>query len=151
LNVRGTTERAEEAPDVTDWNTGIIEEFRTNHGKVGGPFEGRPMLLLHHTGAKSGIERVNPLTYQDLGDGSIAIFGSKGGADTHPDWFHNLVANPKAKAEIGDETVDLVARVAEGQEHVRIWERQKREMPGFATYEERTSRVIPVIVLERAS
>ena len=134
---------------MTDWNTNIIEEFRTNEGRVGGPFEGRPMLLLHHFGARTGTERVNPLAYQDLGDGSIAVFASKGGSDTNPDWFHNLVANPRARVEVGTESWDVVARVAEGDERERIWESQKRLMPGFATYEERTPRQIPVIVLDR--
>lgn len=136
---------------MTDWNSGIIEEFRTNGGKVGGPFEGRPILLLHHTGAKSGTERVNPLAYQDLGSGTVAVFGSKGGAPTNPDWYHNLLANPHAKVEIGTETFDVVARVPDSEERGRIWERQKREWPGFADYETKTSRQIPVVVLERVS
>ncbi|MEX2458529.1 MAG: nitroreductase family deazaflavin-dependent oxidoreductase [Actinomycetota bacterium] len=135
---------------MADWNASIIEEFRTNEGRVGGPFEGRPILLLHHFGARSGTERVSPLAYQDLGDGSVAVFGSKGGSDTNPDWFHNLVANPKAIVEVGTETLDVVARVAEGEERERIWEAQKRLMPGFATYEERTTRQIPVVILDRA-
>jgi deazaflavin-dependent oxidoreductase (nitroreductase family) len=135
---------------VPDWNANIIEEFRTNEGRLGGPFEGRTMLLLHHVGARTGTERVNPLAYQDLGDGSIAVFASKGGSDTNPDWFYNLVANPKASVEVGTESWDVVARVAEDDERERIWETQKRLMPGFATYEERTTREIPVIVLDRA-
>ena len=84
--------------DVNDWNQKIIEEFRANDGKVGGDFEHLPLLLLHHTGAKSGVERVNPLAYQRNGD-SLAVFASKGGAPTNPDWFHNLVANPDTSIE----------------------------------------------------
>lgn len=133
-----------------DWNTKIVEEFRANAGKVGGPFEGHPILLLHHRGARSGIERVNPLAYQRLGDGSIAIFASKGGAPTNPDWYHNLVANPNARIEVGTETFDVVARIARGDERTEIWERQKRESPGFADYERKTSREIPVVVLDLA-
>jgi deazaflavin-dependent oxidoreductase (nitroreductase family) len=135
---------------VTDFNTAIIEEFRANEGRVGGGFEGAPMVLLHHTGAKSGRERVSPLVYQDLGDGSIAIFGSKGGAPTHPAWYLNLVANPDTTIEIGTETRKVHARVATGEERERIWTEQKRAMPGFAEYEKTAGdREIPVIVLDR--
>ena len=132
-----------------DWNARIIDEFRSNEGRVGGPFEGRPILLLHHRGAKTGTERVNPLAYQDLGDGSVAVFGSKGGAPTNPDWYYNLKANPEASVEVGTERFDVKARVAEGEERERIWEKQKRDMPGFADYERNTPREIPVVVLER--
>ena len=134
---------------MKDWNASIIEEFRANEGRVGGPFEGRPILLLHHRGARSGIERVNPLVYRDLGGGSFAIFGSKGGAPTNPDWFHNLVANPRASVEVGTDTFEVVARVAEGEERERIWEALKRDIPTFGDYERNTSRVIPVVILER--
>src|SRR4029453_8363744 len=133
---------------MSDWNTAIIDEFRANAGKVGGNFEGAPMLILHTTGAKTGQERVNPLVYQAVGD-DIAIFASKGGAPDNPDWFHNLRAHPDVTIEIGTETVPMQARVAEGDEHERIWSRQKELMPGFADYEAKTSRVIPVVVLER--
>src|SRR4026209_1775334 len=85
------------------WNTNVIEEFRANEGRVGGNFEGRTLLLLHHIGAKSGTERVNPPAYQRLSDGSVAIFASKGGAPTTPDWFYNVVANPDVEVEIGTE------------------------------------------------
>jgi deazaflavin-dependent oxidoreductase (nitroreductase family) len=137
-------------PDRRDWNARIIEEFRANEGRVGGPFEGAPLLLLHHRGAKSGIERVNPLAYQYLGEGTVAVFASKGGAPTNPDWYHNVHANPDLTVEIGTKTYPARARVARGGEHDRIWERQKRLMPGFADYERKTSRTIPVIVLELA-
>jgi deazaflavin-dependent oxidoreductase (nitroreductase family) len=134
---------------VSDFNTAIIDEFRANEGRVGGGFEGAPMVLLHHTGAKSGQERVSPVVYQDLGDGSIAIFGSKGGAPTHPAWYLNLVANPDTTIEIGTETRPVRARVATGDERERIWTEQKRAMPGFAEYEKTAGdREIPVIVLE---
>jgi deazaflavin-dependent oxidoreductase (nitroreductase family) len=133
--------------DVKDWNSKIIEEFRANEGKVGGGFTGAPMLLLHTTGAKSGKERINPLVYQDV-DGNHVIFASKGGAPTHPDWYHNLVANPRVRIEVGDQTVDVQARVAEGEERAKIWEVQKQRMPGFADYEQKTDRQIPVVILE---
>jgi deazaflavin-dependent oxidoreductase (nitroreductase family) len=136
---------------VSDFNTAIIDEFRANEGRLGGGFAGAPMLLLHHTGAKSGQVRVSPLVYQDLGD-TIAVFGSKGGAPTHPAWYLNLVANPEATIEIGTETRAVRARVAEGAERERIWEAQKLAVPGFAEYEKTAGdRQIPVIVLEPAS
>jgi deazaflavin-dependent oxidoreductase (nitroreductase family) len=136
---------------MADYNQQIIEEFRTNEGKVGGPFEGAPLLLLHHRGAKSGVERVNPLMYQDLGNGSVAVFASQGGAPTNPDWYYNLVANPGAQIEIGTETRDVVARVARGDERDRIWTAQKQAYPTFAEYEKTAGgRTIPVVVLDPA-
>jgi deazaflavin-dependent oxidoreductase (nitroreductase family) len=133
--------------DRNDWNSSVIEEFRGNAGKVGGPFEGMPMLLLHHRGAKSGTVRVNPLAYRRDGSNYV-IFGSKGGAPTNPDWFHNLLANPEVSVEVGTDSVPVVARVASGSERERLWSLQKAERPGFADYESRTTREIPVIVLE---
>lgn len=136
---------------MADPNQQIIEEFRANEGRVGGPFEGAPMLLLHHRGAKTGTERVNPLMYQDLGDGSVAIFASKGGAPTNPDWYYNLVANPKTQIEIGTETRDVVARVAGDEDRERIWTAQKQAYPNFAEYEKTAGgRTIPVVVLDPA-
>ena len=134
---------------MSDWNTSIIEAFRANAGKVGGPFEGAPMVVLHTTGAKSGQERVNPLVYQAVAD-DIAIFASKGGAPDNPDWFHNLRAHPDVTVEIGTETLPMRARVTEGDEREHIWSRQKELMPGFAGYEANTSRQIPVVLLQRA-
>ncbi len=133
---------------ANDWNRRIIEEFRGNAGKVGGPFEGAPMLLLHHEGARTGIERVNPLVYQPVGEG-FAVFASKAGAPTNPDWYHNLIANPEATVEVGEDTVRVRARVAEGEERERIWAKQKQDRPNFADYEKQTSRQIPVVILER--
>lgn len=132
---------------MSDFNARIIDEFRANAGKVGGPFEGAPVLLLHTTGARSGEDRVHPLVYRSEGDG-MAVFGSKGGAPTHPAWFHNLVANPDATVEVGTRTVPVRARVTEGDERDRIWSAQKADMPGFADYERTTQRTIPVVVLE---
>ena len=134
-----------------DWNEKIIAEFRANEGRVGGYFEGKRLLLLHHFGAKTGTERVNPLAYQKLGDDSWAIFGSKGGSPTNPDWVHNLRARPNASVEIGTETIHVTARIASGPEREEIWTRQKELMPGFADYELKTTREIPVVVLERAT
>jgi deazaflavin-dependent oxidoreductase (nitroreductase family) len=135
--------------ETSDWNTRIIEEFRANGGRVGGNFAGAPLLLLHTTGARSGKERVNPVMYQDLG-GPVAVFASKAGADTHPDWYHNLVANPEVTAEVGTETRSFRARVAVAGERTPIWEKQKADYPGFGDYEANTEREIPVVILEPA-
>jgi deazaflavin-dependent oxidoreductase (nitroreductase family) len=134
---------------VSDWNTKIIEEFRANGGAVGGQFAGAPLLLLHTVGARSGQRRVNPVMYQKV-DGGYAVFASKAGAPVNPDWYHNLLAHPQVTAEIGTETVALVARVAGGDERERIWAAQKAAYPGFADYERKTTRQIPVMVLEPA-
>jgi len=136
--------------EPNDWNTKIIQEFRDNGGKVGGPFEGAHLLLLHTTGAKTGKERVNPVMYRRVGD-NYAVFASKAGAPTSPDWYHNLVANPVVRAEVGTQTLDLTARVAGGAEREPIWAAQKGDYPGFAEYEEKTTRQIPVVILEPAT
>lgn len=135
---------------MSDWNRTIIEEFRANAGRVGGRFAGAPMLLLHTTGARTGQERVNPMMYRDLGNGSVAVFASKAGAPTNPDWYHNLVANPDVTAEIGTETRRFRARVAGDDERDPIWARQKQDYPGFADYEAKTDRRIPVVILDPA-
>lgn len=133
--------------DVNEWNLRVIEEFRANAGVVGGPFEGSLVVLLHNVGAKSGAERINPLVAQAL-DRGWAIFGSKAGAPTNPDWLHNLRAHPDVTLEVGSATVAVRAREAEGEERITIWERQKAAAPQFAGYESKTTRTIPVIVLE---
>jgi deazaflavin-dependent oxidoreductase (nitroreductase family) len=139
--------RRQGVAEVSDWNRKIIEEFRANGGQVGGQFEGAPLLLLHTIGARTGQERVTPMMYRRAGDG-YAVFASKAGAPTSPDWYHNLRANPRVRAEIGTGMVELTARVAEGEERERIWSAQKQEYPNFAGYERKTSRPIPVVILE---
>jgi deazaflavin-dependent oxidoreductase (nitroreductase family) len=134
--------------DVSDFNQPIIEEFRSNGGKLSGGFEGAPMLLLHSRGARSGRERVNPMMYQAVGD-NFAVFASKAGAPTNPDWYHNLVANPDASVEVGTETIPVRARVLDDAEREPIWSTQKQRYPGFAEYEQKTTRQIPVLLLER--
>lgn len=136
--------------EVEDYNAQIIDEFRANDGRVGGRFEGFPLLLLHSTGAKTGSERVNPLAHRPVGD-AYAIFASAAGSDKNPDWYHNLVANPRATVEVGTETFEVVARVAPPDERNDIWERQKADIPGLADYEAQTTRQIPVVILERAN
>jgi deazaflavin-dependent oxidoreductase (nitroreductase family) len=132
---------------MTDWNSKIIEEFRASEGRVGGQFEGAPLLLLHTVGARTGQQRVNPMMYREV-TGGYAVFASKGGAPMNPDWYHNVLAHPRVTAEIGTGTVELLARVAEGEERERIWTAQKAAYPGFAGYERKTTRQIPVIILE---
>jgi deazaflavin-dependent oxidoreductase (nitroreductase family) len=131
-----------------DWNARVIEEFRANGGKVEA-FPANNLVLLHHTGAKSGQERVSPVAYQVV-DGGYAIFASKAGAPDNPAWYHNLIANPKATIEIGTDTVPVTARVASPEEREPIWTRQKQDQPGFAEYEQKTTRQIPVVILEPA-
>jgi deazaflavin-dependent oxidoreductase (nitroreductase family) len=134
--------------DYNDFNGKIIEEFRANGGRVGGRFQGADMLLLHHTGARTGAERISPLGYQLVGEG-YAVFATKAGAPTNPDWYHNLVANPQATIEVGTDTVKVVARIAEPTERDVIWARQKERSPQFAAYEETAApRKIPVVVLD---
>ena len=135
---------------MTDWNTNIIEEFRSNDGKVGGDFEGKPLLILHSIGAKSGVERVNPLVYRAV-DGGYAVFATKAGAPTNPDWFHNLVANPDVSVEVGADNVEVSARVLQGDERDVIWDAQAQAFPTFAEYQQKSERQIPVVLLEPSS
>jgi deazaflavin-dependent oxidoreductase (nitroreductase family) len=135
---------------ANDWNQTVIDEYRATGGKLTGDFEGVPMLILHTTGAKTGEPRVIPLMYRKEGD-DLVIFASKAGAPTNPDWFHNLRAHPDVSVEVGAETRPVVAREAQGEERDRIWEAHKKEFPGFAEYEAKTDRVIPVVVLESRS
>jgi deazaflavin-dependent oxidoreductase (nitroreductase family) len=134
---------------TSDFNTTIIEEFRANHGVVGGPFEGAPMILLTHTGAKSGQERTTPLVHTADGD-RLVVIASKAGAPTHPAWFHNIKANPRVTVEVGDERFEADAEIYEdGPERRRLFDHQAELMPGFKEYEEKTTRVIPVVALTR--
>jgi deazaflavin-dependent oxidoreductase (nitroreductase family) len=132
-----------------DWNRRVVEEFRANEGKVGGMFERMPLLLLHHRGAKTGTERVNPLAYRRVGD-SFAVFASAGGQAKNPDWYHNLLVNPDVTVEVGTERFAARAREAVGEERERIWSDATHALPQFAEYEQKSGRQIPVIVLDRA-
>jgi deazaflavin-dependent oxidoreductase (nitroreductase family) len=135
---------------VSDFNQGVIAEFRANHGKVGGGFEGAPMVLLTTTGAKSGQKRTTPLVSQPAGD-TLYVFASKAGAPTNPDWYHNLLAHPEVEVEFGDDTFQAVATPVEGAERDRIYAAQEEAFPGFADYRKATSRVIPVVELRRTT
>lgn len=133
---------------MSDYNERIIEEFRANHGKVGGNFEGAPLLLLHSVGAKSGQTRVSPMMYLPDGD-RFLVFASKAGAPTNPAWYHNLKANPDATIEVGDDTIEVRAAELPRAERDEKYAEQAALYPGFADYEQKTDRVIPVVALTR--
>ena len=134
---------------MSDRNQPIIDAFRANNGKVGGYFAGANVLLLHTVGAKSGKARTNPVVYVTDGD-RLVIVASKGGADSNPDWYHNLLANPIVTVELGNEQYQARATpVTEEPERSRLYAKMVEHMPSFAAYEKRTSRIIPVIILER--
>jgi deazaflavin-dependent oxidoreductase (nitroreductase family) len=137
------------ADERDDWNARIIAEFRENEGQVGGQFAGAPMLLLHTKGAKTGQERVNPMMYLADGDRYL-VFASKGGAPTSPDWYHNLVAHPDVLVDLGTETFEAAAAVVTGAERDDLYARQAALYPGFAEYQAKTERVIPVVALVRS-
>jgi deazaflavin-dependent oxidoreductase (nitroreductase family) len=134
--------------ELHDWNRKMVAEFRANGGKPGGPFAGSLLLLLPTTGARTGQDRINPLMYQDLMDGKVAVFATANGAPNHPDWYFNLVVNPNVSAEIGTELRRYRAYTALGEEREGVWSRQKLRFPSFADFEEMTARQIPVVILE---
>jgi deazaflavin-dependent oxidoreductase (nitroreductase family) len=140
-------------PDANDWNQGIITEFRANEGRVGGPFEGAPMILVHHVGRTSGKQYTTPLVYLpgEGGDESMYIFASKGGAPTNPAWYGNLIAAGKATVEVGTDTFDVTIAEVTGDERDRIFAEQVKRMPGFGDYAKQTEgiRTIPVLRLTR--
>lgn len=131
---------------MSDFNQKIIAEFRANAGKVGEPFEGKPLLLLHTTGAKSGKERINPLMYL-ADDDRYVIIASKAGADSHPDWYYNILANPEVSIEVGAKQLDAVATITDEPERTRLYEKMETQSDAFTDYKNKTSRVIPVIAL----
>ena len=131
-----------------NWNEQTIAEFRANGGKVGGPFEGSTLLLLHTTGAKTGQQRINPVMAFDL-DGKLLIVGSYAGADVDPAWLHNLRANPNAHIEIGTDAYDVVAHELSREQRDALYPRIVEQAPGFGGYQDKTTRVIPVIELQR--
>jgi deazaflavin-dependent oxidoreductase (nitroreductase family) len=136
-------------PDMNEFNRNVITEFRANEGIVGGPFAGAPMILITHTGAKSGNTYTSPLVYSRDGDAYV-IIASKAGAPDNPQWFANLVANPNITAEVGTEKFAATARVTEGDERARLYRAQADAMPNFDEYAKNTTREIPVVVLDRA-
>jgi deazaflavin-dependent oxidoreductase (nitroreductase family) len=134
---------------MSDFNQGIIDEFRANHGEVGGPLAGALVVLLTTTGARTGQKAVHPLVGL-VDDGTLYVFASKAGAPTNPDWYHNLVAHPEVEVEFGDERFHAVATPVSGPERDRLFAAQVAAQPGFAEYEKATERVIPVVELRRA-
>ena len=140
--------------EAADWNSQVIAEFRANDGKVGGPFEGAPVALLHHRGRKSGREMVAPVMYlADEQDAhTIYVFASKAGAPTHPDWYHNLLAAGSSNVEVGTEDYPVSITEVTGERRDRIYTEQASRYPGFAEYEEKTAgiRTIPVLALRRS-
>jgi deazaflavin-dependent oxidoreductase (nitroreductase family) len=132
-------------------NTSIIEEFRANEGKVGGRFEGASLILIHHIGAKSGTERVTPVSCFPQPDGRFAIIASNGGAPTNPAWYYNLKAHPEVNVEFGTETFAIAVRELTGTEHERLWAEIVSAEPGVAETQNRTTRTIPVLLLTRIS
>ena len=139
---------------MPDWNKQIIEEFRANHGRVGGDFEGSPLILLHHRGRKTGAEHIAPVMYlaDEADPGTVYVFASKAGAPTDPEWYRNLVAAGGGRIEIGDDEYDVDATEVTGEERDRLFAEQARRYPGFAGYAEKTAgvRTIPVVALRRA-
>jgi len=137
-----------------NWNEKVIADFRANDGRVGGPFDGAPMVLVHHRGRRTGHEYVNPMMYlaSERGDGTIYVFASKGGAPTNPDWYYNLTAAGKGSVELGTGSFPVTVRELHGEEHDRIYAEQARRYPGFAEYAEKTAgvRTIPVLELTPA-
>ena len=137
-----------DTPEVNELNAGVVAEFRANGGKVGGPFEGFPLLLLTSTGAKSGQPRLSPLAYLAI-DGAMVVLGSYAGADVNPAWVHNLRANPKARIEIGTDAYDVVARELPPAERDEAFAKVVALVPTFGDYQAKTSRVIPLFELTR--
>jgi len=134
---------------ANDYNTKIIEEFRANRGRVGGPWAGTPLILIHHVGARSGIERVSPLACSPQGDGRFAIVAANGGSPTHPDWYHNLKANPTIRAEVGAQTFTVRAEELDGTARAGLWPSLVAEAPSLGEFQAGTTRQIPVFLLTR--
>jgi deazaflavin-dependent oxidoreductase (nitroreductase family) len=129
-----------------EYNAKIIDEFRANEGRVGGMWEDTPLLLLHHTGAKSGRARVNPVAYL-ADDRRYLIWAANGGAPNNPDWYHNLRANPNTTIEVGSDTIQVLAEETTGSERERLFARAAERYPELDELSRKTSRVIPMIVL----
>lgn len=135
---------------ASDYNATIIEEFRATGGHPGGDWAGTPMILIHHIGARSGIERVTPLGYLPLGDNRFAVVASNGGAPSHPAWYHNLKANPVITAEVGARTLTVVAEELDDTARADLWPKLVARFPTVGTYQATTARQIPVLILTAA-
>jgi deazaflavin-dependent oxidoreductase (nitroreductase family) len=138
------------APDgITEFNTKVIAEFRANQGRVGGMLAGTPMILIHHIGAKSGIQRVTPLALTSQEDGCYVIVASNGGSVNHPSWYYNLKANPRIEVEVGTETFPVLARELEGTARDELWPALVAAAPSVGEFQTKTARRIPIFVLNR--
>jgi deazaflavin-dependent oxidoreductase (nitroreductase family) len=144
-----------EAPDdsttdgINDFDNKLIAEFRANEGRVGGPLAGTSIMLIHHIGAKSGIERVTPVAWSARGDGRFVIAASHGGSPTHPSWYHNLKANPRIEVEVGTETFTVLAEELEGTARAELWPKLVAASPSLGEFQAKTTRRIPLLVLTR--
>jgi deazaflavin-dependent oxidoreductase (nitroreductase family) len=141
---------ANSAPDLAnDYNARIIEEFRANQGRVGGPWASTTLILIHHLGAKSGTERVSPLGCFPQSDGRLVIVASNGGSPTHPDWYHNLKVNPRVGVEVGSQTFTVLAQELGGTARAELWPKLVAEVPQLGEFQTRATRQIPVFMLTR--
>jgi deazaflavin-dependent oxidoreductase (nitroreductase family) len=134
---------------ASDYNSGIIKEFRANHGRVGGPWEGIPLILIHHVGARSGVERVTPLAYHPQPGGRLAIWAANGGSPAHPNWYHNLKANPRITVEVGSQTFTVLAQELDGTVRAELWPALVSVYPQLADAQAKARRQIPLFVLSR--
>jgi deazaflavin-dependent oxidoreductase (nitroreductase family) len=134
---------------ASDFNATIIEEFRANGGRIGGPFAGTAMILIHHVGGRSGTERLTPLACSPQGDGRYAIVASNGGSPAHPDWYHNLRANPRIKVEVGTQTFTVLAEELDDTARAELWPKLVAESPAVGEHQAKTARRIPVFMLTR--
>jgi len=137
------------AASTNDFNRKIIDEFRANEGRVSGALAGTPMILIHHIGARSGIERVTPLAYIPQPDGRYVIIASNGGSSTHPSWYYNLTAQPTITVEVGGQTFTVVAEELDGTAHAELWPKLVAAIPSLAEFEAKATRQIPLLVLTR--
>jgi deazaflavin-dependent oxidoreductase (nitroreductase family) len=140
---------AKAARDASDFNAKVIEEFRANRGRVSGPLAGTPMILIHHVGAKSGVERVTPLACNPQPDGRVAIVAANGGAPAHPAWYYNLKAHPRVTVELGSQTFKVLAEELDGTARAELWPRLVAQSPAVGEHQARTGRRIPVFMLTR--
>ena len=137
------------AGGASDYNTEIIKEFRANQGRVGGPWAGTTLILVHHIGARSGVERVTPLGYSAQPDGRFVIVASSGGSPTHPNWYHNIKAHPKITVEVGAQTFTVLADELAGAARAELWPKLVAEYPTLGEHRAKTTRQFPVLMLTR--
>jgi len=138
-----------DSDSINEFNNKVIEEFRANEGRAGGPLAGTPIMLLHHIGAKSRIERVTPVAYNPQGDGAFVIVASNGGSPTHPSWYYNLKANPRIEVEVGTKRFTALAKELDGTARADLWPKLIEAAPSIGEFQAKTTRQIPLLVLTR--